>query len=265
MKSAYELESLEKRYASLQFLLQFSQYQSFKFISPNAQREGKWLYPRSITRADVKQRWEKRCLEDLDVVFLYGLGLGYDYWGLESWLAENVQRDLVIIEDDLGVLDVFFSHSPLAQTFAQHPQVHIHMLADKPLHDLRLIVKAFPLRHVAVYPAICYEDKRQQFRSLRLQILRSSAVEEAIFTDRLQSHQLFHNVYPNVQKLPSAFYASQMGPIFQGIPAIICGAGPSLKNSAPFLSSFANKSVIFAGGSAISALGFYNVEPDFCN
>ena len=42
--------------------------------------------------------------------------------------------------------------------------------------------------------------------------------------------------------------------LFSGCPAIICGAGPSLEEAAPFLKQFENRALIIAAGSGITAL-----------
>ena len=47
---------------------------------------------------------------------------------------------------------------------------------------------------------------------------------------------------------------------FRDIPAMIVGAGPSLKNALPYLPSFQEEVLIFAGGSALNALA---IEPHF--
>ncbi len=46
----------------------------------------------------------------------------------------------------------------------------------------------------------------------------------------------------------------------QGIPAVICGAGPSLKNSIPFLQEQDNRGLVFAGGAALGSLTRLGVQ-----
>lgn len=47
---------------------------------------------------------------------------------------------------------------------------------------------------------------------------------------------------------------------FAGIPALIVGAGPSLKKNGPLIRQFEKKALIFAGGSALNSI---DVEPHF--
>lgn len=48
---------------------------------------------------------------------------------------------------------------------------------------------------------------------------------------------------------------------FQGVPAIICGAGPSLEEAIPLLSRLQSSALIFAAGTASSILNQNNIAP----
>ncbi len=50
---------------------------------------------------------------------------------------------------------------------------------------------------------------------------------------------------------------------FSKVPAIICGAGPSLRKNGSFLKEFTSKAVVIAGGGATSALKKLGVTPHF--
>lgn len=72
-------------------------------------------------------------------------------------------------------------------------------------------------------------------------------------------------VFKNIQaNLASNFsLAEELFGKFSSMPAIICGAGPSLRKNGFLLKEFANKALIIAGGGASSALKKLDVEPDF--
>lgn len=70
---------------------------------------------------------------------------------------------------------------------------------------------------------------------------------------------LFSNFLKNFKiKLLRDFKGS-----FQGIPAIICGGGPSLEKEIPFLRAVQDRALIFAGGSALNSLNYYSIVPHF--
>ncbi len=52
----------------------------------------------------------------------------------------------------------------------------------------------------------------------------------------------------------------ELGGVFQGVPAVIVGAGPSLEKNGHLLKEFEKRALIFAGGSALNAI---DVEPHF--
>jgi hypothetical protein len=74
--------------------------------------------------------------------------------------------------------------------------------------------------------------------------------------------QVFSNLYKNLSKRADRTSFSSLKGSLQGLPAVSCGAGPSLKESVPFLRKIAEKSVVFAGGAALEALGFFSVPID---
>lgn len=71
--------------------------------------------------------------------------------------------------------------------------------------------------------------------------------------------QVFHNLYANLAKNADRRSFSSLQGTLKGVPAIICGAGPSLKERIPFLKKVAENSAIFAGGAALEALSFFSV------
>lgn len=59
------------------------------------------------------------------------------------------------------------------------------------------------------------------------------------------------------------FDASALYGKYKGVPAVICGAGPSLSGSMEILKSLEGHALIFAGGSALGALLDGGVKPSF--
>ena len=61
--------------------------------------------------------------------------------------------------------------------------------------------------------------------------------------------------------MPDSFYANNLKGVFGGFPAIIVGAGPSLEYCIEDLKELKNRAFIIAGGSAVSALSKWGIEP----
>ena len=61
--------------------------------------------------------------------------------------------------------------------------------------------------------------------------------------------------------MSDSFYVNRLKGALQGVPAIICGAGPSLYQNRDVLKRLQNKAFIIAGGSALTALAAYGIDP----
>ncbi len=72
-------------------------------------------------------------------------------------------------------------------------------------------------------------------------------------------------VLTNAMKNLSALPKAKLGYSLEGkcarVPAIICGAGPSLDKAAPLLSEIKDKALIIAGGSSVRALNAHGIHP----
>ncbi len=75
--------------------------------------------------------------------------------------------------------------------------------------------------------------------------------------------RVFHNVYKNLLLDKPFTHLSSLQDGYLDIPAIICGAGPSIKKEELQLKKLQDKGLIFAGGSAIKLLKTMGIKPHF--
>ena len=194
-----------------------------------------------------------------EVIYIYGLGVGAPYFQMKSWLHEKGDRKLVFLEDDEGHF-AYFLQSPHSAALLSDPQVHFELIG-KDKKELQTIAEKFPMRRVEM-AALPSKDKNR-FRSLKLALLRKTTLSHALYQDRLHGDHLFQNFAQNLRHLPSSFYANGLKGAFQGIPAIICGAGPSLQSAIPLLKTLSGRALIIAGGSTLAALSSQGVPIHF--
>ena len=144
----------------------------------------------------------------------------------------------------------------------QNPQVKIHYLSHpKEMSGaLEELVRQFPSERVEVLAIAPYREKKE-FQGIRLKLLRLSAVSHAMLTEALYSHKLLSNLLRNIKQWPTSFFANALKGKFKGIPAIICGAGPSLSETFASLRTVEDKALIFAGGSAIAVSATRELRP----
>jgi hypothetical protein len=71
--------------------------------------------------------------------------------------------------------------------------------------------------------------------------------------------RVFRNLYANLSKRADRTSFPLLEGCLRGMPAVICGAGPSLKDHISFLRQISDKAVVFAGGAALEALNFFSI------
>lgn len=212
---------------------------------------------------EMERFLKKLDLNQIDVLYLYGAGLGYHYAALKEWLHARRERRLIILEEDLGVVSAL-QHSPHCGTLLEDPQVVFHFNPDPKEWDshLQMLVATYPCERVEIAPIESYHrKKKRQYLHIRMQVLRLSAVDHALMTEALYSHKLLPNLLRNIKRWPRSFLAGGLKGKFQNIPAVICGAGPSLSDSLPYLKELEDKALIIAGGSTIAALSNRGIVP----
>ncbi|MBS0629918.1 MAG: motility associated factor glycosyltransferase family protein [Verrucomicrobia bacterium] len=191
------------------------------------------------------EKWfQGQNLTEIEILYIVGLP-GYPLpQSVLTWLKERQERALVFIEEDLGAIASFDNFKLL-----DNPQIHLHFAQEDPIETL---AQMFPCDRLAIFEG-------KPFNSLALQ--RRSAALSALYSDVLYSHKIVENVLANYLRLPDCFDANTLK--FQSVPAIICGAGPSLEKSFDALRTARDKALIFAGGSAIPILSRNKIRPHF--
>jgi hypothetical protein len=193
-------------------------------------------------------------LIDTEQLCVYGLGSGDYYYRVEDWLRQKENR-LVFIEDDVEVLRSF-CESEHAEKVLKNSRVQVCYL---PYCDLG----QFSGCRIQIIASKDYQSK-PVFHKLSKDILEISALNDYLVnSDVFHNTIFFKNLYHNSMALPQSFRANGLFNHFKNVPAIICGAGPSLNKNIQFLKTLKNKSLILAGGSAINVLDTYGVSPNF--
>ncbi len=176
-----------------------------------------------------------------EVVIIFGLKMGAPYFQLKSWLHERPQRKIIFIEENFAY---FIANSP-----------HVSILRDPQLFlDTHFVPEKYPYHRVEIIGLSSLK---------KLEALRKITLSHALHQDRLHGYQPFHNFVQNVRRFRHSFYANKMKGKFAGIPAIVCGAGPSLQKTIPFLKKVADRALIIAGGSTLAALSSQGVPIHF--
>lgn len=201
----------------------------------------------------VPEKFPSIDLEPLQALYVYGLR-GYDE--VSGWLKMQSDRRLIFLEEDPDFINAFLQE-PKAKEIIADPQVHIAWIQNDA--DLDVLAEMFPFPKIKI---VALASKRgKKFNQIRLKLLRKTTMSQSLRLDRVQGDQLFANFVQNISHLPRSFYVNALKGAFAGLPAIVCGAGPSLDTK--LLKQLQGNALLIAGGSTIAALTSQGITPHF--
>ena len=185
--------------------------------------------------------------EDVEAIYVYGLGK----------LKRFPSCHLIFLEDNLAALAAFADNPLLA-----HSQVHLKWALTPHAWDkvLEECAAQFPFKKIAVVATPSYA-KRANFRKIQESLQRRTLLWHSVTSEEISGHLLQPNVMENLQRLPHSSYVNSWQGAWEGVPAVICGAGPSLELVADDLRKVQDRALIIAGGSALSALSHLDIRP----
>ncbi len=199
-----------------------------------------------------------------DVLYVYGVGLGYYYQEAKKWLAEKRGRFLVFLEDNPYVLRRFLE-TPYAKEILEDKRVQVLPFSsmDQAFQLISELCIFFIMARVEVTALENYRRKKESvYFAIRLRLGHESVRYAHLAREYFSfSAPFYRNFYRNMMVIGESFHGTQLFNEFQGVPAIICGAGPSLNKNAHLLKELENKALIIAGGSSLNALYHHGVEP----
>jgi hypothetical protein len=223
------------------------------------------LYSTKGALDEARQWFESLPLKDIPLVCVYGVGLGYYYDAIRPWLKKSRKRRLVFLEDDLSVIHRLLGTERGAKILQDH-QVQLLYFSDTQTDTVfeglywNLSLSKLIVTSLASYA----KHKAAALEELRHKIAYDAAMKNAMVDEYMRfSASFFVNFYPNILCLDQSYLGNQFFGKFHKVPAIICGAGPSLAKNLPLLQSLLDKALVFAGGSALNVLNGAGFQPHF--
>lgn len=231
----------------------------------------KYLLSQRGAFTEAKKWANSLYLESCDVIFVFGLGLGYYYLPLQDWLQKNPDHHLVFLEDNPEIIHHFLE-TELATQLLESKQVIIRKIPkiepnEEGWAKLRAeeaeIFDAFAFSKpiISVLQAYFYQrlDFYQSFSLQWLTNLARSARSLAEFYPL--NPQIFHNFYANLRYLDQTIPGYKLANAMHSIPAILCGAGPSLPKQLALLKTITDQFFVMGSGSAMNALTQASIIP----
>jgi len=231
----------------------------------NLQNDASYYYHSPQNALQESQEWfSKLPLEDVEVLYVYGVGLGYAHEASLNWLKASPRHSLIFLEDDRAVIHRLFE-TELGLKLLKDPQVKlIHFdsveEAHGPISEIywQVLTTKMAISALPFYA----QSRKQEFNELQERLTYECTLRQAILQEYLDhGAPYYRNFYRNIRLLPGTTLGDALKDAFTGTPAIICGAGPSLNKHLALLKSLEDKALIFAGGSALNALNVAGIRP----
>lgn len=246
--------------------LEFQQKQGKVNLKREYQGQTYYYHDSDQPEQEADEWFKELALTKETVIYVYGIGLGYYYEAAKEWLKKDPTHQLVFLEEDLSVLYRLFETERGAELL-KNPQVQIvhfeDFQADKALlNELSwtYILCPFVVSCLKLYGEVNSEG----FLNLKHQ-LSHQLVQKKVLVDEYLQYGIvfFRNFYPNLLEIHHSYLGNELFNQFKNVPAIICGAGPSLKKNKDVLKKLTDQALIFAGGSSLNALVAGGVIPHF--
>lgn len=218
---------------------------------------------------EAKEWFDSQNLYQSKALIVYGVGAGHYFKAASDWLSEDRERFMVFLEDDLEVIFHLFN-TKIGRELLTHQQVFLYFLEkDESGNFLNSSFESIPsilFLHQPVYSYI----------NLYGELKRDLVEDCSKLIGYFQNHntyqlleqltygkQFFANYYRNLLELSDSNFADSMFKKFQGIPAVVCGAGPSLDKNRELLESLSDHALVIAGGSAMNTVNANGWVPHF--
>lgn len=227
-------------------------------------KKNQYFYSNTDIAREAKEWFSGLDLDNVLVVCVYGAGLGHYYDAAKTWLKKDASRRLVFLEDDLAVIHRLLETKKATGILQDH---QVQVLYFKDLKDNEAVLEVlywnFAMTRLVVSALKYYaKEKEKKFTELHHKIAHDSAVKNALVDEYLRfGGAFFINFYQNMLSLPGSFLGNKTFGSFRKVPAIICGAGPSLAKNIKQLPGLLDKALIFTGGSSLNALNAAGIQP----
>lgn len=216
------------------------------------------------SEGQAREQFKKIAANPPTCIYAFGIGQGHLYKAAEQWLHLDSMRALVFLEDDLSVWRRFLE-CDLAAEILQDPQVHLRVLAQDGHWERQLarIATYFSQLPAVILPLPDYERARpDQWRHLFDQLSELHLSRSLVASQQLNLNRtIYRNFYTNISQMAGVIEARGVEKRFCKVPALICGAGPSLQRAISKLPHLADRLLVVGAGSALTALTQAGIQP----
>lgn len=190
------------------------------------------------------------------ILFVYRLASLSSLKEFEELLKIDTVQ-VIILEKTLEEFSYFLSLKEMT-SLLEHPRFECYLLEDV-YEELYLKIAwqsvFFTPQFITGYEEECFSSFKEKMNQYidRVFLLASE------YSD--YGKRGIRNLYCNTSLMEGSKRVNCLR--FHKVPAIICGAGPSIIHQLNYLNTLMNKALVFAGGSLLAALPKFGVTPHF--
>ncbi|KPK33611.1 MAG: hypothetical protein AMS24_00610 [Chlamydiae bacterium SM23_39] len=199
--------------------------------------------------------------DEIDTLIIYGIEAGYFYFFLKKFIEDKKIKKIIFLEEDFFLLERFLKKN-IAKIILKNKKIEICFITDLK-EDLKNIIWNNVLSKNKIVSFYKSKIKKNRFFEIKKIFEHLSLGIELLgynYKDFGKKH--FKNFFFNLSKIKKFRTIVDLKDAFKDIPAIICGAGPSLEKDMFHINNLKDKAIIFAGGTAIDILlknnGFFH-------
>ncbi|MFO8064138.1 MAG: 6-hydroxymethylpterin diphosphokinase MptE-like protein [Spirochaetia bacterium] len=226
---------------------------------PTARYGGRYLHAKRDPWARARRAFTPQWVREHPVVVFFGFGFGYE---VETFLSYADAEAAIVVEPDLGLFCAALAHRRLEKVLSRDKASFL--LAAEPdalAGVLRKFERRAPERYAVNAEALYHQE---YFENV------DAVLEAAKNRARINSNTLrrfgrlwVRNLIRNVPVLERAPGVHELHNRFDGLPALLCAAGPSLDRALPYIAQLAERMLIVAVDTALPALMQHGIEADF--
>jgi len=226
---------------------------------PTARCEGSLLYSTHEPYREALRLIEREIDAGARTCVFYHFGLGYHP---EAFLARYPSRVAVVVEPDISLFLEALGARDLAELLAAG-RLHLVLGADPDV--LPVLLDSLHASHLSVVRLRGLAAKDRDYFDRLDVILQSYLSRREINRNTLArfGRLWVRNLFRNLEIVATGRGIQEIQGIFEGIPALLLAAGPSLDAVLPHLPSLAQRTLVVAVDTSLRAALKVGVVPDF--
>lgn len=205
-------------------------------------------------------RWMEDLQEEGNVCIL-GFGLGYH---IKALLKTKIKK-IIVVEPDMNLFLAALTIIDLQELI--HEKITI--LVGDDYKDISAAI--FHYNNEGMIDGVVFKawnSYRYIYNDLWNEVKEDFKAKAILFGNNIATKVTFAkdwltNITKNLKEYPNSAFVEDYLKHFEGTPAVIVGAGPSLKKNIHLLNEIKDKALIFGVGSAVTILQKNNIKPHF--